>query len=142
MFKPGNDGDLTTYIPETTPDGVVFLENQQYSPSRIADFRLKLIVNNVYYELIPRPGSSNINKDVFDSDAITNWLLPKSFIEYHDPMMAHLYPEDVQITFPHTRGRYAYFLAENTTVEQRRACLLYTSPSPRDLSTSRMPSSA
>ena len=27
-------------------------------------------------------------------------------------------------------------------VEHRRACLLYTSPSPRDLSTSRMPSSA
>ena len=27
-------------------------------------------------------------------------------------------------------------------IEQRRACLLYTSPSPRDLSTSRMPSSA
>ena len=26
--------------------------------------------------------------------------------------------------------------------EQRRSCLLYTSPSPRDLSTSRMPSSA
>ena len=26
--------------------------------------------------------------------------------------------------------------------EQQRACLLYTSPSPRDLSTSRMPSSA
>ena len=26
--------------------------------------------------------------------------------------------------------------------QQRRSCLLYTSPSPRDLSTSRMPSSA
>ena len=26
--------------------------------------------------------------------------------------------------------------------EEQRACLLYTSPSPRDLSTSRMPSSA
>ena len=29
-----------------------------------------------------------------------------------------------------------------SAVEQRRLCLLYTSPSPRDLSTSRMPSSA
>ena len=29
-----------------------------------------------------------------------------------------------------------------TTIEQAKACLLYTSPSPRDLSTSRMPSSA
>ena len=33
-------------------------------------------------------------------------------------------------------------VAENVTVEVIRGCLLYTSPSPRDLSTSRMPSSA
>ena len=31
---------------------------------------------------------------------------------------------------------------DHTTSETRKACLLYTSPSPRDLSTSRMPSSA
>ena len=31
---------------------------------------------------------------------------------------------------------------EQERVEQERNCLLYTSPSPRDLSTSRMPSSA
>ena len=32
--------------------------------------------------------------------------------------------------------------AEKVTVEAINFCLLYTSPSPRDLSTSRMPSSA
>jgi len=31
---------------------------------------------------------------------------------------------------------------EKTPIDQIRTCLLYTSPSPRDLSTSRMPSSA
>ena len=31
---------------------------------------------------------------------------------------------------------------EEPVVEQNKGCLLYTSPSPRDLSTSRMPSSA
>ena len=31
---------------------------------------------------------------------------------------------------------------EEETAEETTACLLYTSPSPRDLSTSRMPSSA
>ena len=31
---------------------------------------------------------------------------------------------------------------QTTHVRQQRLCLLYTSPSPRDLSTSRMPSSA
>ena len=34
------------------------------------------------------------------------------------------------------------FLDHRRVVLQRRSCLLYTSPSPRDLSTSRMPSSA
>ena len=33
-------------------------------------------------------------------------------------------------------------LIENDLVERAKYCLLYTSPSPRDLSTSRMPSSA
>ena len=37
--------------------------------------------------------------------------------------------------------RYTAIL-EHVPVEQGRFCLLYTSPSPRDLSTSRMPSSA
>ena len=32
--------------------------------------------------------------------------------------------------------------ATKAALEQIKACLLYTSPSPRDLSTSRMPSSA
>ena len=36
---------------------------------------------------------------------------------------------------------YSVNLDENF-IEQYRTCLLYTSPSPRDLSTSRMPSSA
>jgi len=33
-------------------------------------------------------------------------------------------------------------LAAKTKTDERYVCLLYTSPSPRDLSTSRMPSSA
>ena len=41
--------------------------------------------------------------------------------------------------FLHEHGGRYYF---STTANLNRACLLYTSPSPRDLSTSRMPSSA
>ena len=33
-------------------------------------------------------------------------------------------------------------IAEKANIDRSGACLLYTSPSPRDLSTSRMPSSA
>ena len=42
-------------------------------------------------------------------------------------------------------GDYYRYIAENAkgdVLEQVKTCLLYTSPSPRDLSTSRMPSSA
>ena len=34
------------------------------------------------------------------------------------------------------------YLSDEYSLEHNSACLLYTSPSPRDLSTSRMPSSA
>ena len=41
-----------------------------------------------------------------------------------------------------TTGAYEYSLDTKTDSILRTTCLLYTSPSPRDLSTSRMPSSA
>ena len=37
---------------------------------------------------------------------------------------------------------HSLIIDTNTLPEQLKVCLLYTSPSPRDLSTSRMPSSA
>ena len=54
---------------------------------------------------------------------------------------------------PHTLDNHMYYLASSKEVAKlswdtgkivfrKRFCLLYTSPSPRDLSTSRMPSSA
>ena len=45
-------------------------------------------------------------------------------------------------TFGGTRPRLAMNGLEDRVVELSRACLLYTSPSPRDPKTSRMPSSA
>ena len=44
--------------------------------------------------------------------------------------------DDVQVVAVRSKNRDGY------TAVQLGACLLYTSPSPRDLSTSRMPSSA
>ena len=57
---------------------------------------------------------------------------------------AHLYSPDTQLEKPGTShfsiiDRYGNMVSITTTIE---TCLLYTSPSPRDLSTSRMPSSA
>ena len=48
---------------------------------------------------------------------------------------AHVMAEAVQSLFPRKKGL-------NRFSHNMRTCLLYTSPSPRDLSTSRMPSSA
>ena len=40
-------------------------------------------------------------------------------------------------------GNYSFYLgASNDNIEEVKSCLLYTSPSPRDMWTSRMPSSA
>ena len=49
-----------------------------------------------------------------------------------------------QIILDHYREKHHSGLRENYDAEvtQVNPCLLYTSPSPRDLSTSRMPSSA
>ena len=55
--------------------------------------------------------------------------------------------DDVQVSEEEIRGYYddnaIRFMSEETVeIEYLEICLLYTSPSPRDLSTSRMPSSA
>ena len=44
--------------------------------------------------------------------------------------------------FSRSEGAYFWDLDDNRYVDLMCGCLLYTSPSPRDLSTSRMPSSA
>ena len=56
------------------------------------------------------------------------------------------YPEDVKLLHDLDIPAYRFSVAWPRILPQGRgrpnACLLYTSPSPRDLSTSRMPSSA
>eukprot|EP00831_Metopus_contortus_P027112 TRINITY_DN22898_c0_g1_i2.p1 TRINITY_DN22898_c0_g1~~TRINITY_DN22898_c0_g1_i2.p1 ORF type:complete len:129 (+),score=20.27 TRINITY_DN22898_c0_g1_i2:120-506(+) len=47
---------------------------------------------------------------------------------------------DIKITYKYSD--YQYTLANSQMFKLHQSCLLYTSPSPRDLSTSRMPSSA
>ena len=42
----------------------------------------------------------------------------------------------------HVLDRFAIVLSADQSIDNAQSCLLYTSPSPRDLSTSRMPSSA
>ena len=54
-----------------------------------------------------------------------------------------IYPGEIADRQPvHTVYGGAQLFRPDRTVRMGKSCLLYTSPSPRDLSTSRMPSSA
>ena len=50
---------------------------------------------------------------------------------------------EIIVVFPHKSGNEGWGInGKIVRVDEKNNCLLYTSPSPRDLSTSRMPSSA
>ena len=63
--------------------------------------------------------------------------LPISAIKALDSLLEHIQEETVEPIEESIKGLRRNFKAGNYL-----ACLLYTSPSPRDLSTTRMPSSA
>ena len=60
------------------------------------------------------------------------------------PAYSEIKPKDVDtsITIGKVKLHIPILSAAMDTVTENKICLLYTSPSPRDLSTSRMPSSA
>ena len=62
----------------------------------------------------------------------------------YDALEPHISAEIMELH--HSKHHAGYVAGANAALEaleeQRNGCLLYTSPSPRDLSTSRMPSSA
>ena len=59
----------------------------------------------------------------------------------NNPMLGHRGCR-LAITYPEICAMQARAIFEAAAIVQKEGCLLYTSPSPRDLSTSRMPSSA
>ena len=74
------------------------------------------------------------------------WVLeyPRSAVVRPDPLMGWQSSADtarqVRVRFPDKDSAIAY--AEARGIEYQVTCLLYTSPSPRDKTPSRMPSSA
>ena len=54
----------------------------------------------------------------------------------------HNYKQNEAQHFQDAKVILKLFVKGNAHTDTRKVCLLYTSPSPRDLSTSRMPSSA
>ena len=75
--------------------------------------------------------------------------LTKRHLEYYYKRILHQKPleaiaDKVHVFFDINPAQFQHYLPEKTLLFAGRDdnCLLYTSPSPRDLSTSRMPSSA
>ena len=84
------------------------------------------IIDNFLPERVFRPIQSMFESDTF------SWYWNNHKSTYDDPMCSEL--DDYQFT--HT------FYLNHTKRSQYSVCLLYTSPSPRDRTRSRMPSSA
>ena len=88
-----------------------------------------------------------VNKDQNLSSTLTGACLNVSAQELKklnptiQAMVERLYWEQAQVKDSQAIDRLGE-LAAHVRVEDQKICLLYTSPSPRDLSTSRMPSSA
>ena len=80
--------------------------------------------------------------------AIDNYVETRELTGYEPVLGGELTEKAVWVDESRCIGcRYCAHVATNTFIVdddygRSRACLLYTSPSPRDLSTSRMPSSA
>ena len=72
--------------------------------------------------------ASIVNWGQLDIPAVIDWMVEK-------------YPHQKRFMVGHSMGGQIIGLADNIN-QIEKVCLLYTSPSPRDLSTSRMPSSA
>ena len=76
--------------------------------------------------------------------SVIPWTSSASINQDHQPQATLLKrcPEPKAGSFSCGSGTNSRSTSSPSSSDQGRACLLYTSPSPRDLSTSRMPSSA
>ena len=82
---------------------------------------------------------ASVNKPVVK----TNKISKKASSTFKSPMLTPIErPNDFLAVAERVNGRAAMIGFTSAVVDEIMTCLLYTSPSPRDLSTSRMPSSA
>ena len=67
-------------------------------------------------------------------------VIPDALVLQCSTVLGHIEGDEPLLRVAYVDDAAADFVAEGNAIPE--ACLLYTSPSPRDLSTSRMPSSA
>ena len=118
---------------------------------------LKIVLDKSPCEIIEhefhKPGKGQAVMRIKYRDLLSNRVLEKTFktgesvekAEISSKEMQFLYQQDNKVILMDTTN-YEQFECDQSKIEKQvvwmKDCLLYTSPSPRDMSASRMPSSA
>ena len=93
-------------------------------------------VNSIQLDVNHLDVNENLSSVYVLEDPIVNWSY---LIECYEDKYGISPMEDERVEHAQNTGEIWMY---NAALEYNNSCLLYTSPSPRDLSTSRMPSSA
>ena len=135
VFTRYRQPGLLEHLRKQEPDAFVTVANP-----RLRD--MKKIVRHVRSNGIPAIGWGIGTTDFWNKPlARLRQMYRSRFVQQFDGMLCYgskAAGQYKQIGFPESRLHPIY----NATIARPVGCLLYTSPSPRDLSTSRMPSSA
>ena len=94
----------------------------------------KKMPNSLLYVMLSRPESV---ENVFMKGFDPKYLKPNALALEEDKKL-----DDRSINHHYEKMHFDFFILNIRSLSKHLICLLYTSPSPRDLSTSRMPSSA
>ena len=102
--------------------------------------------------LLPEEQAFGVTAQVVDGRLVVNWSVAQDYYMYRDQFRIQTTDSSVtigDIAFPQGEieddpefGKVEVYFYNVQLSAPISGCLLYTSPSPRDLSTSRMPSSA
>ena len=134
-FK-GTISDELNARPMAVPPMKIYLKDSNVKPTRTSTARA-----------VPKRFEAPAKKAVLDLikkgviirvTTPTEWCSPAFFVSKADGKNVHMVTDFTRLNF-HVERLVHPFPSVDDIV---KACLLYTSPSPRDLSTSRMPSSA
>ena len=138
------EGFVTDIEAETLPPGldesvIRFLSAKKSEPDFILEWRLEAFRR---WQEMDKPEWAHVHHDPIDFQAISYYSAPKrdedrpKSLDEVDPKLIETYNK---LGIPLEEQKALAGVAVDAVFD---SCLLYTSPSPRDLSTSRMPSSA
>ena len=130
--------DLFKAVPPNKQRRLRDLISSLFAEKEISEAVISNYVREHWRDLLER------EKNIGKLSIILRYFSPKEAAELHNKIQKFIL-ENTRLKIPviiHDEGLHGCMAKGCTIFPQSIACLLYTSPSPRDLSTSRMPSSA